>query len=307
MTIKHLILPGGGINGIKTLGILYKLSELNVFNIENIESIYATSIGSFIAVLIALKFSWDYIIDYIIKRPWHETVNFSFSNVVSIFTNKGLYDKNFFEIFFKPFFDAKEIALDITMLDFFNLTQIDLHFFTLNLNQFVIVDLNKDTYPDLPLLTAVHMTSALPILLSPVYYKDEYYVDGVLGANYPFQYLKSQTVDESEILGIFNDSSSSTSQHSIDETATIFDYFVFFLNKLIQNISLKQKDVKSGIANEIICETREFSLTALQIAISSESERQTLLDSGITTAETWYNSLSSSNHILISKSDGSNN
>jgi predicted acylesterase/phospholipase RssA len=62
MTIKHLVLPGGGVNGIKTLGILYKLSQEGIFHINDIERVYATSIGSFLAVLIALKFEWDYII-----------------------------------------------------------------------------------------------------------------------------------------------------------------------------------------------------------------------------------------------------
>ena len=222
MSIKHLVLPGGCVNGIKTLGILKHLSDSGLINVENIVSIDATSIGSVIAILIALKFSWTDIIDYVVKRPWHETIDFSVTNLVSLFTQKGFYDRKLYNLFFKPFFDARGIDMEITFLEFHKLTNIDLHFYTLSLNRFEIVDLNYTDFPDLPILNAVHMTSAIPVLIEPVFYKDEYFVDGAYGSNYPLKFcLQREGIKEDEVVGIYNEIQKQQNPTITDENTNV--------------------------------------------------------------------------------------
>ena len=80
-TIKHIVISGGGPAGIQTIGALQQLEKNGFWNIENIESIYSTSIGGIIGILLALKFDWDAVNDYIIKRPWHETMHFKVSQM----------------------------------------------------------------------------------------------------------------------------------------------------------------------------------------------------------------------------------
>ena len=67
MTIKHLVMSGGGPTMLQTLGALNYLVINNFVDLENIETIYGTSAGAIIGVCIALKFDWDTINDYIIK------------------------------------------------------------------------------------------------------------------------------------------------------------------------------------------------------------------------------------------------
>lgn len=121
MTIKHLILPGGSVNGIQTLGILCKLSEYQFFNMDDIQSIYATSIGSFIAVLLALRFSFDDITDYIIKRPWHETIPFTVSNVFDLINEKGFYGGLLYQIFLSLSLTPKTYQSKLLWPSFINL------------------------------------------------------------------------------------------------------------------------------------------------------------------------------------------
>lgn len=59
MTIKHLVISGGGPLGLRFLGALEHLEQHNYWKLQDIESIYATSIGSIIAVFICLAFDWD--------------------------------------------------------------------------------------------------------------------------------------------------------------------------------------------------------------------------------------------------------
>ena len=59
MTIKHLVISGGGPIGIMYLGAIEYLHDEGFFKMEEIESIYATSIGTMIAVFIALNYDWE--------------------------------------------------------------------------------------------------------------------------------------------------------------------------------------------------------------------------------------------------------
>lgn len=296
--IKHLVLPGGCVNGIKTLGILKHLSDTGLINVENIVSIDATSIGSVIAILIALKFSWPDITDYVVKRPWHETIDFSVANFVSLFTQKGFYDQKLYNLFFKPFFDAKGISLDITFLDFYNLTNIDLHFYSLSLNRFELIDLNYIDFPDLPIIKAVQMTSAIPVLIEPVFHNDEYFVDGAYGSNYPLKYcLQREGVLVDEVLGIYNeiekkdldkkdlnnkdfDKKEEEKEEETNEKS-FFEYIVFFSNQLLRNTRLKVDDTRGYIQHEVVCPVSSFSVESLTKVVKCESFRQELLDDGI--------------------------
>ena len=72
MTIKHLVIGGGGPLGLRFLGALQKLEQKGFWEFNNIESIYGTSVGSIIGAFICLKYDWDTLNKYIIERPWQE-------------------------------------------------------------------------------------------------------------------------------------------------------------------------------------------------------------------------------------------
>ena len=56
MTIKHLVISGGGPTLFRTLGALHHLQEKAFWKIDEIESIYGTSAGAIVAVLLFLRF-----------------------------------------------------------------------------------------------------------------------------------------------------------------------------------------------------------------------------------------------------------
>ena len=53
--IKHIVIESGGYKGLYVLGALDELNKSKYYNIENIETIYGTSIGSYVGVLLCLK------------------------------------------------------------------------------------------------------------------------------------------------------------------------------------------------------------------------------------------------------------
>jgi predicted acylesterase/phospholipase RssA len=281
-TIKHLVLSGGGSTGIRMIGALQHLEKNGFWNIENIRTIYGTSIGAVIGLLMALKFDdWTTITDYVIKRPWHDAFPVGVNEFFEAFSKKGLFDSSVFLTFFKPFFLAKDLSPEITMKEFFEYSGIELHFFTLELNTFQVVNVSYKTFPDLKLLDAIHMTCALPIVVAPVCLEDgKCYVDGGVVYNYPLGFcLEEQMSDETEILAFKNDYILESEKMRISRDSTILDYMMTFINKLMMNVDTEGKQPR--LKNEIICRTLPTGLYTLKSALYSAEFRLELLKEGI--------------------------
>jgi predicted acylesterase/phospholipase RssA len=284
MPIKHLVIPGGGPTGIKALGALQYLEQNGYWNIDNIETIYATSAGSIISVLLCLKFDWNAINDYIVKRPWNDAFQINIHQIFEAYSKKGLFDHNIAEIFYKPFFNARDISMEITMKEFFELTKIELHLFTLDVNHFELADLSYLTNPDLQLLTAIQMSSAIPILISPVCIDDKCYVDGGVICNYPINQciLRAENIDE--IFGLRNEYNRKETQ-CVKKDSTILEYVMHFISTLVNNVSLRESEKE--IPNELVYETDFMNLSNIQLTLSSKETRQALLDTGVEAAKTF--------------------
>jgi predicted acylesterase/phospholipase RssA len=167
MPIKHLVLSGGGPTMVQTLGSIQYLEEQKFFNINDIETIYGTSAGMLVAILICLKFDWETINDYIIKRPWQDVFKIQIQSIFDSYTNRGVFDIKTIEKCLKPLFDAKDIELNITLEDFHQYCNIELHFFTFEVNEFQLIDVSYLNYPNLLLTQAILMTCSIPVLLTP--------------------------------------------------------------------------------------------------------------------------------------------
>jgi predicted acylesterase/phospholipase RssA len=288
MTIKHIVISGGGPTGIKALGALQHLEKEEFWNIENIKSMYCTSAGAIIGLLVALKFDWDSINDYIIKRPWHEAYQIGVNQIFEAYNKKGLFDEKVIDIFYKPFFNSRDISMKMTMREFYEYTKIDFHVFTLEMNHFETVDVSYKTHPDLELLKAIHMTIALPLVISPCCIGDECFVDGGMISNYPLNYcIKNNCIQDTngydEILGLRNnyekDIESNYGNNIVNKESTILDYIMTFINKLVLNVDTEKN--QPNIENEVSYYTKHASFSFLKSAVSSSEVRQQLLNDGI--------------------------
>ena len=94
MTIKHLVIGGGGPGGIINYGIMKQAYKDNIWKYENIKSIYSSSMGSIMGLMILLNLDWEWIDDYIIKRPWNDLINISSHDYLNLLKDKGLISQN---------------------------------------------------------------------------------------------------------------------------------------------------------------------------------------------------------------------
>ena len=100
MTIKHIVLAGGAYNGLYTIGVINYLLEENILDLQKIESVYGTSVGALIGVLICLECDWATMLNYIIHRPWEKVLHVEPDMILNMIANKGILDDAFFKTFY---------------------------------------------------------------------------------------------------------------------------------------------------------------------------------------------------------------
>jgi NTE family protein len=187
MTIKNLILSGGGSKGFCFVGaieVLYNNSLLN-----DIDCYIGTSIGSFIVSLLCLGYTPDELSCLIL--------NFNFKklepniDVENIFNLLGLDCGSKFTIFIKKCIKMKSNNENITFKELYELTKKKLIISATCLTDNTIHYFDYKNNPDLPIWLAIRMSTCVPFIFEPVKYNDKLYVDGGILDNFPIQLVNS--------------------------------------------------------------------------------------------------------------------
>ena len=168
--------------------------------------------------------------------------------------------------------------MTISLKEFYEYSKIELHLFAFEINQFQLVDISYKTHPDLSLLKAIHMTCALPVLMTPLCIGDQCFIDGGVICNYPLKYCLQDHAEEKEILGFRNHYEMLERNTVISEESTLLDFIMSFLFKLIFSISTDHLQPK--ISSEIICNTKCLSIEYLKNTLGSEDRRKELFQKG---------------------------
>jgi predicted acylesterase/phospholipase RssA len=280
--IKHLVISGGGPTMIQTLGSIQHLEENKFIDINNIETIYGTSAGAIIGVLICLKYDWTTLYDYIIKRPWQEVFPINIQNIFDSYTKKGIFNDKTVIKCFKPLLDAKDISMNISLKEFYDYSKIELHMFSFEVNTFQIEDVSYLTHPEVSLITAIQMSCAVPVLMSPVCVEDKCYIDGGITCNYPLKHCIDSGKNIEEILGFKNKYEDYNKNH-INSSSSLLDFIMNFLFKIILSISSSSK-LQTPITFEVISNTDFLSISTLKSSLYSSEVREKLYTNGIETA-----------------------
>jgi len=195
--IDTLFLSGGGINCISILGSLQCLLEKEIIeqNLKNIKNIVCVSGSSIIVLALMLGFSLEATIKLYMETDYSKLIDYSSFDINNLFENNGIFDNDFIDIICGITLRNKGYTEDITLKDLYNITKINCVFKTVNITKNDIIYLSHNTFPDLPVITAIKMTTCIPIIFKPIKYNDDLYVDGGLSGNFPIEYnrkLKSK-------------------------------------------------------------------------------------------------------------------
>ena len=308
MTIKHLVISGGGPTGLLSYGAAKYLEQQKFWSMDNIESIYGTSIGALFGVILSLKHEWNTIDEYIIKCPWDMLFqkNATFNDVLHIYTNKGFMSNDFFDIIMKPLLLAKDLSLDVTMKELYDFNKKEIHVMTVELNKFELINVSYKTHPSLKVMDAIKMSCAFPIIFSPkiasgsheinenAEEKDEgknkeenvnrvyCYIDGGVMCNYPVNIcMEDQKCELDEILGFRN--IWEKYNETIDDDSSLIDFLKICVKQMIRKIENENLYIK--IKNEVSCVSETTDYTSWFDLCSDESKRIHYIHRGMTYGE----------------------
>ena len=233
MTIRHIVLAGGGPAGFVTYGALRELHKLGFWDISNIKSIYGTSAGAFMGVVIALGYDWDTLDNYFIKRPWDKVANITPQTIIDSMTTRGLFGIDIARAALEPLLSAKKLSCETTMLELYEFTGIEIVAYTANVNAPTLerVALSHKTFPDLAISTAIAMTMAVPVVFQPILYDGGCYVDGGVVSNLPINdCIREQECSEYDIFAMryIWDGGQGT---VIDADSSLTDYLMVLFRK----------------------------------------------------------------------------
>jgi predicted acylesterase/phospholipase RssA len=300
MVIKHIVLSGGAYKGLYELGCLKYLSQRGFYDINNIRSIHGTSIGGLIGVLLCMKMDWETLDNYVINRPWYKITNVSPMMMFDILPKKGLLGNEFFKSALEPVLKSQHMDNEITLKDLYELTNIELNLYTIELNSFELINLSHKTHPNMTLINAVHMTCCLPYIFQPVWYNNSYYIDGGLMNNYPIEKcIDDNEISKKEILGIKFNTTDLDVRGKLCEDSNIFEYGYFLYKKLVRTHNIKQSNYhthKNSIY-ELIIPCKELDVNDGYETIMNSDIRAKYIEDGVKYAEVFYSYLEKDNRL----------
>ena len=291
MTIKHLVLSGGGPIGLSYMGALEYLHDEKFWELKDIESIYGTSIGTMIGVFITLKYDKETINTYVIQRPWIDIFTPTAKQIMEVYTRKGIVDIKSVDKLFKPLLEAKDLTLSITLKEYYEYTGITMYFYTFDLNTYTTVEFSHKSHPDLLLTKAIYMSCSIPGIFTPTFMDNKCIIDGAPLANFPINYCLKHSCNKDEILGfnfICSDANGvkCSGNSNINSESNMLDFILSMSVNSINYITTSIKEEEIPHVIEIKSKTcSTLTMDDINKFLNSAEHRQLLFDNGIAEAK----------------------
>ena len=186
--IENLVFSGAGIRIYSFLGFIKALNEFEM--LPNIKSVIGTSSGSLIATLCVLDFKYNEIEEIVLKINTSNLKNINTENIMSFFNDYGVDDGSNFSRIIKIIFQHKYNNENITFKELYEKTQKHLIITSTCVNTMEIEYFDHEKMPDVPVVKALLMSIAIPLIFKPVKLNEKFYVDGGLIKHYPIDYFK---------------------------------------------------------------------------------------------------------------------
>jgi predicted acylesterase/phospholipase RssA len=310
--IKHIVISSGGPAGHMMYSILRTLNVKGVWNMKDIKTIYGSSIGSYIAIILALRYEWEVMDDYLIKRPWEKVFTSSSSSssssssndssdhsstlpspssiadaknkmehIFKLYNSHGLYGLKEFTETLRPALQGKDISTNITFQEFYDRTGIELHFMVTEMNKFKIIDFSYKTHPTQSLVEACYMSCCYPFGFAPIYRDGCCYLDGGIINDYPVnECIRDQKCALAEILGVKILWEKKPAK--LTDKSSLMQFIYTFFNQL--NGNFYENRQTKPIPNEVVCVSKVFSINDWMNWVKDENYRRELVLRGETFA-----------------------
>lgn len=216
-----LVLSGGSAKGIIILGAVQYIYDN--YLVRNIQTYIGTSAGSMICFLLAIGYTPIEIMVYICTHQLMEKMQHF--NLVSMMQLNGAYSYNSIQEQLEKMTISK-IGYLPTLRDLKTRFDKTLVCVTHNLTKKTTEYLSWQTHPELPCLTAIRMSSNLPLIFETYQYNNCMYIDGGISDNFAIDIGEKMGI---KVIGIILEPSEQDFNNSVDTNVLEFIYKLMFI------------------------------------------------------------------------------
>ena len=281
--IEHIVLSGSGPNGLIQLGLVQEYVTQGYVDATKLKRVYGCSAGAMISALITLGIPLDAVAEYMVKRPWSKFAKLDF---LEMNERGGLIECCKIREMAEPLFLAYDVPLDITFQQAFERSNIELHIFATNMNTFDSTDFNVHTFPNMPVTTAVMLSSALPPVITTGTYLGTTYFDGGFSDNFPLGALlnHASAPNPSTVLSV----NLVGNHHELKNNATLVEICMHMALQTVNKIAKYQYNHEIGMKRcphylPVVAEDI-FSKGLWEKFLYSDVDREALYERGKTLA-----------------------
>jgi len=190
MKIDTLILSGASTKAPIYIGVFRYLYENNIIDkhLTGINHVICCSISMLMSVYLLLELDIDIIEACVLNACFENALDTDNIDINELFDNFGLFSNELVSTLIKNLIKEKFNKEDLTLKELYEIKPILLSVKCANITKGCIEYINKDTDPDISIITLFKMTTAIPFMFKPINYKGSYYVDGGLTGGYPVEF-----------------------------------------------------------------------------------------------------------------------
>lgn len=181
--IDTIIFSGGGVYGVLYPSLIKFLEDTGIYN--DIKTVVGVSVGSIMALFIALGYSYSDIYKMVFEEiDLAKVLEINADNILNILDSLGINKGEYVEETIKNIISRRGLSPYITFKDLAEskIGPVLNIGFTRNFNNDFVMA-NPDTHPDMPVWLAIRASISIPLILTPVFdyeSRDILYDGGVL-------------------------------------------------------------------------------------------------------------------------------
>ncbi|MEP7229474.1 MAG: patatin-like phospholipase family protein [Ginsengibacter sp.] len=321
---KNLVLEGGGVRGLAYAGAIEVLEQKNI--IKNIERVAGSSAGAIAGLMISLGYN-SVEIDSILQNLRIQQFNDGkdiVGKIIRIKKEYGLFKGNNFEKWIGKLIEYKSGDSNITFYELhrrhlMDNTFKDFYCTGTNISRQQLEIFSWETWPQMQLKTAVHISGCIPFYFKPVAIdsvgneiyakkadsKYDLYVDGGMLCNFPINMFDSCAAGHNplvskdvhynyETLGLKLEREKQIEEFEENKTTiapyqikNMMDYTSAVMNLMMEKINRNSTDLSNEKGRTIYISYGEISG---RIRKMSSEEKKLLHDNGVSAAKQFFNS-----------------
>jgi predicted acylesterase/phospholipase RssA len=217
--------------GIALYGAVRQLHAMQTYTPENLTHIYGTSVGAILGTIVALKYDWDTVNDYIIKRPWEKLFHVDIETMINAVSRCGILDTEVINQVLAPLLGGKNISTAVSLQEFKEITGVSMTVVATD-SDLRPAYFSPDTHPHIRLTDAIRASCCIPVVFQPARINNAIYIDGAFSDNFPITKCKEECEDETEYLAIGLDDRIKGSFN----TNSIIEFVMSVFNMLLMQI-----------------------------------------------------------------------